>query len=95
MLLIEKPKDLSSNMFSSCLFVIHDSSTRRQNNISNTSSRQELIDPFLQFVETDVESGGDDAALVQSPIKLNDNLSGTMVINFFEFTNVTYSVLAF
>jgi len=73
--LVEEPQDFSSNMFSSCLLMIHNPSTRRQNNIPNTSSWQKLIDPFLKIRKTDIESGGDDAAFIETTVELNDNLA--------------------
>jgi hypothetical protein len=68
--------------------MIHNPSTRRQNHIPNASRRQELVDPFLQVGKTDVESGGDDAAFIQTAVELDDNFTGTMVIDFLEFANV-------
>ena len=53
-----------------------------------------MVDPFLQFRETDVESGGDDAALVKSAIELNDNLSRSMVVDFLEFSNIACTVIS-
>jgi len=44
--------------------VVHDSGTGGEDDVSNTSSGQELIDPFLKIWETDVKSGGNDAAFI-------------------------------
>jgi len=92
--LVEEPEDFPSNMLSSRLFMIHNPSTRRQNNISNTSSWQELIDPFLKIRKTDVEPGGDDTAFIETTIELNDNLARTMVIDLLEFANVALSLVS-
>src|SRR5437773_4279762 len=64
--LVEKPKNFPSNMFSSSFFMIHNSSTRSENNISNTSSRQKLIDPFFQIRKTNIESRGNNTAFVKT-----------------------------
>ena len=87
-ILIEKAKDFPSDMLPSSLFMIHDSSTRSKNNISNTSRRQQLIHPLLQIRKTDIKSRRNNTAFVKSSIKLDNNLSRSMVINFLKFANV-------
>ena len=74
--------------------MVHNPSTRRQNNIPNTSSWQELIDPFLQVGKADVESRGDDTALIETAVELDDDFSRTMVINFLEFANVAWTPIS-
>lgn len=54
---------------------------------------KQLGDPLLNILQLDVESWRDDTTLVQSTVKLNDNLAGSVVVNFFEFTDVTYFTL--
>jgi hypothetical protein len=86
--LVEKPKNLSSNMFPPSFLVIHNPRTSGKDNISNTSCRQELIDPCFQIGKTDVESRRNDSALVETSVELNDNLTRTVIINFLEFSNI-------
>jgi len=68
--------------------MIHNPSTRCQNDIPNASRRQELVDPFLQVGKTDVESWRYYATFVQTTIELDDDFTGTMVIDFLEFANI-------
>jgi hypothetical protein len=70
--------------------MIHNPSTRRQNYIPNASRRQELIDPFLQVGKSDVETWRDDATFVQTTVELDDDFTGTMVIDFLEFADVAW-----
>ncbi len=42
------------------------------------------------YVELKVESGGDDTAFIDSAQKFDDDLATSVIINDFEFTNVTY-----
>jgi hypothetical protein len=86
--LIEEPKDFSSNMLPSRLFMIHNASTCSKNDISNASSRQQLIHPLLQIRKTNVESWGDDTTFVESAVELDDDLSRSVVIDFLKFANV-------
>ena len=41
------------------------------------------------LVDADVESWGDDTTLVQTTVQFNDNLASSVVIDDFEFTNVS------
>jgi len=55
---------------------------------SETSSREQQVDPGFDLAVLDVEAGGDDTSLVEAAIKLDDDLAGTVVIDDLEFTNV-------
>jgi hypothetical protein len=59
-----------------------------QDDDSEGTGRHESVHPVFDLVERDVESGGDDTALVDSTIELDDDLSRTVVIDVFEFVNV-------
>jgi hypothetical protein len=86
--LVKKSEDLSCNMFSSSLLMIHNSSARSQHNISDASRGQELINPLLQIRKSDVEARGNDSTFIQTSIQLNDDLAGAVVIDFLKFANV-------
>lgn len=58
---------------------------------ANVTGRQQVVDPLFEFGNFDVEAGRDDTALVEATVQLDNNLSGSVVIDKFEFTNVTYS----
>jgi hypothetical protein len=73
--LIEKSENLPRNMLSSRFLMIHYPGTCSKDNEADTSRWQELIDPFLQLRQTDVEAGGNDSTFVQSTVKLNDDFS--------------------
>ena len=72
--------------------MIHDTSTSRKNDISDISSRQKLIRPCLQIWKTDVESRRNDTTFVEAAVQLNDNLSRSMVVDFFKFSDVSMSL---
>ena len=76
-------------MLSSSFFVVHDTSRCGQDNQTELSSRQQVVGPSLDISDFDVESWGNDTTLVQSTGKLNDNLSGSVVVDVFELTDVT------
>jgi len=68
--------------------VVHNTGGGCENDVSELTRWQKLDDPLLEICEADVVSWGDDASLVQSAVQLDDNLSGSVVINFLEFSNV-------
>lgn len=56
---------------------------------SETSSGEEQVDPRLDLRVLDVETGGDDTGLVEAAVELDDDFVGAMIVNDFEFTDVT------
>jgi len=89
MRLVEEPNNLSGNVFASCLLVVHDTSRGCENDITELTRWQQLDDPLLEIGETDVVAGRDDTSLVETAIQLDDDLAGSVVIDFLEFANVT------
>ena len=86
--LVEEPNDLSSDVLSSGLFVVHDTSTGGQDDVAELTRRQQLDDPLLKVTKLDVVAGRDDTGLVETAVELNDNLATAVVVNLLEFTNV-------
>lgn len=77
-------------MFPPRLLVVHDPTARRQDDVPKLSARQELDDPFLEIGDADVVARGDDAGFVDAPVELNDDLAGSVIVHFFEFTDIAY-----
>ena len=48
-----------------------------------------MVNKLLEVLELEVESGGDDSALVESSVEVDNNLSSSHVINNFEFIDVS------
>jgi hypothetical protein len=63
---VEESEDLSSDMLPSSLLVIHDTSTGRQNNVTELTRWKELDDPFLEIRQLHVEARADATSLVQA-----------------------------
>jgi hypothetical protein len=77
-------------MLLASLFMIHDTSRGGKDKVTKLTSRQQVGGPLLKLTELDVEARGDDTALVEATIELDDNLSRTVVIDLLEFTNIAY-----
>lgn len=86
--LVNETQDLTGNVLSSGLLVVHDTSRGSQDNVTKLSGGQQVVSPSLNVANLDVESGGDDTTLVQSTVQLNDDLAGSVVVNVLELTDV-------
>ena len=79
-------------MSSSGFEVVHDAVICGQDDESELSGWQDLVQGLLEVLELDIESWGDDSAFVQTSIEFNDNLAISLIINDFEFVNVSYKI---
>ena len=86
--LVEEANDLTSNMLSSSLLVVHNTSAGRKDNVAKLTRRQQLDNPLLEISKLNVVAGRDDTGLVETSVELDDNLAIAMVVNFLEFANV-------
>ena len=77
----EKSKNLAPKMFSSGLFMIHNSTRGCQHNIAKLSGRKKVVGPLLNVTDADIKAGRNDTALIQTPSKIDNNLSRSMVVN--------------
>ena len=88
---VEVAEDLATDVLSLGFFVVHDTVGSGENDVSELSGGEDVVDELLEVLEFEVVSGGDDSALVQSSVQLNDDLSVSLVVNDLEFTDVTYT----
>lgn len=68
--------------------MVHDTSRGGQDDVAELTSGEQLDDPLLKVGKVDVVSGRDSTALVDTAVQLDDNLAGTVVINFLELADV-------
>lgn len=76
-------------MSSSGLLVVHNTSRGGQNDETKLSRGQQVLDPLLDIINLDVESRRNDTALVKSAVKLNNDLSRSVVVNVLKLANVS------
>lgn len=70
--LVEKPNDLSGNVLTSGLLMVHDTGRGGEDNVTELTRRQKLDNPLLEIGETDVVSWGDDTGLIETMMILAD-----------------------
>jgi hypothetical protein len=92
MYLIKETKDLSTSLFATGFFVVHDTSRGGQDDETELTRWQQVVDPCFDIFLFHVESWRNNTAFVQTTNQLDNNLSGTMIINDFKFTNISYKV---
>lgn len=86
--LVEISKNLATSVLATGLLVIHNASRGGQDNEAKLTRGQQVVDPILQLGKLNIEAGRDDTTLVEAAIKMDDDLSSTMVINDFKLVNV-------
>lgn len=89
LLLVKEAKDFSSSLLASSLFVCHNSVRCRKDEVTKLPGWQQVHDPFLNFVIWHVETRGNHTTLIETTIQLDDNLAGAVIIDNFEFANVS------
>ena len=68
--------------------MIHDTSTRRQDDITELTTWEQLDNPLFEISELDVVPRRDNTCFVESAIELDHDLAVAVVINFFELANI-------
>lgn len=87
--LVNETQNLTRNVLSSGFFMVHDTSRGGQDDVTELSGWQQVGSPFFNVTNLNVESWGNNTTLVQSTVQLNNNLTRSVVIDVFKFTNVT------
>ena len=86
---VEETEDLSTDLVLSGGLVVHDTLVGGEDDVSELSGWKNLIDELLEILKFEVESWGDDTTLVESSVKINDDLTVSLIIDDLEFTDVS------
>ena len=68
-------------MLLSGLNVVDDTLVGSEDDETELSGWENLINELLEILQLEVESWGDDTALVQSSVKVDDDLAGSGIVN--------------
>lgn len=71
------------------LMMVHDTVGGGQDDVAELPGGQDLIAPVLNLVDWDIESRRNDSALVNPSEQLNNDLSGSVVIDDLELSDVS------
>ena len=86
---VEETEYLSTDLVLSGGLVVHDTLVGGEDDVSELSGWKNLIDELLEILKFEVESWGDDTTLVESSVKINDDLTVSLIIDDLEFTDVS------
>jgi hypothetical protein len=88
--LVEETNDLASHVLSPGLLVVHDTGGGGEHDVTELTGWEELDNPLLKVGDADVVAWGDNTSLVQAAVELDNNLAGSVVVNLFELSDVSY-----
>ena len=74
-------------MLPSGLFVVHDTLVGGEDEETELSGGENGVGKVLEVLQLEVESGGDNTALVESSVKLDNDLSGAGIIDDLELVD--------
>ena len=69
--------------------MVHNTSTGCQDNVTELTGGQQLDDPLLKIAELDVVTRTDAASFVQSTVQQDDYLAVAVIIDLFEFSDIS------
>lgn len=75
-------------MLTSCLLVIDNARGCGENDVAELTRRQQVGTVLLQISDVDVEARRNDATFVDASGEIDNDLSGTVVIDDLELANV-------
>ena len=75
-------------MLAAGLLVVHDTGGGGQDDVTELTRGEQLDDPLLHIAELDVVTGGDDTGLVDTAVKLDNDLAVAVVVDLLELANV-------
>ena len=81
-------------MLAAGLLVVHNTGRGGKDDVTELTGRKELDNPLLHVTELDVVAGRDDTSLVETSVKLDDDLAVTVVIDLLELANVACNAKA-
>ena len=68
--------------------MIHDAVRGGEDDVAEVTRREEVVAPGGDILEGEVETGGDDAGLVQTADEVDHDLATAVVVNDLELANV-------
>lgn len=86
--LVEEADDLAGDVLAAGLLLVHDTSRGGKDDVAELTGGKELDNPLLELSEADVVAGGDDTALVEAAVELDNDLAGAVVIDLLELADV-------
>jgi hypothetical protein len=84
----EESEDLSTSVLATSLLVVHDTIRSGQDKLTKLTGWKQVRGQLLDLVKSNIKSWGDDTTLVQTTKEVDNDLTGSVIINDLEVTNV-------
>ena len=75
-------------MLGTSLVVVHDALVGREDENTELTGGEDSVGEVLELSQGEIEAGGDDTALVQAAVQVDDDLASALVIDDHEIINV-------
>ena len=89
---VEEAEDLSTNVLGSGLVVVHDTLVGGKDENTELSGGEDGVAEVLELLEGKIETGGDDTALVEATVEVDNDLAGASIIDDLELVDVAVSL---
>ena len=89
---VEETEDLTSDMLGTSLVVVHDTLVGGENNDTELTGGKNGVGEILELSEGEIETGGDDTALVEATVEVNNDLAIASIIDDFKLVDVAVSL---
>ena len=86
---VEETENLSTDVLLSSFDVVEDTLVGSEDDETELSGWEDLINELLEILKLEVESWGDDTALVKSSVEVDDDLAGSGIVNDLEFVDIS------
>ena len=88
MVSVEVSEDLSTDVLSTSLFVVHDSLVGSEDKFTILTGWENSVAEVLEILELKVEVWRDNTALVESSVQVDDDLASTGIIDNLKLVDV-------
>eukprot|EP00397_Hematodinium_sp_SG-2012_P071242 GEMP01139687.1.p3 GENE.GEMP01139687.1~~GEMP01139687.1.p3 ORF type:complete len:108 (-),score=18.35 GEMP01139687.1:53-376(-) len=75
-------------MLTTGLLVVHDAVRSSEDNVAELAGRQQIGSQLFHITGLDIKARGDNTALVDATVEVDNDLAGTVVIDDLEVANV-------
>ena len=85
---VEETEDLASDMLGTSLVVVHDTLVGGKDEDTELTGGEHGVGEIFELLEGKIETGWDNTTLVESTVKVDNNLAGASIIDDLELVDV-------
>jgi hypothetical protein len=85
---VEETEDFATDLFSTGLFVVHDTLIGGQDDEAELTGGENAVGEVFEILELEIETGGNDTTLVKTTVQVNNDLASASIVDDCEFVDV-------